>query len=743
MDTHLEKILGGRHHDPFQYLGAHFDTPLPGRVTLRTFQPGASTVRLVQQGSELPMTSLHPEGLFAIELTTEQLVDPFLDPYNYRYAVSYPDGGSKLVNDPYRFTVQLGEQDRFLFNAGRNYRLYDHFGAHPMVLHNVNGVIFRVWAPNATAISVVGDFNNWDSRPHLMRSLGISGIWELFIPHLGENEIYKYRIRAQDGQIAEKSDPFQFYGELRPKTASVVRSLNHYHWQDHEWQQAGGATPPYNQPMAIYEVHPGSWQRDPADPQRFLTYRELADHLIPYVRQLGFTHIELMPVMEHPLDESWGYQVTAPFSLTSRYGTPEEFMYFVDLCHQNGIGVILDWVPAHFPKDAHSLGLFDGTALYEHEDIRKGSHPEWGTFIYNYGRNEVSNYLIANALFWLDRYHIDGLRVDAVASMLYLDYSRKDGEWLPNSHGGRENLEAIEFMRHLNAIIYQNYPNALMIAEESTSFYGVSKPTDQGGLGFGFKWNMGWMNDILAYFSKDPLYRKFHHNSLTFSIMYAFSENFILPLSHDEVVHGKRSLIEKMPGDEWQKFANLRLLLTTMWMHPGKKLLFMGGEFAQWSEWYCKQSLDWHLPEKEGLHRQLQHFVADLNALYRNQPALWEQDFSPAGFSWLDLEDRNNSIISFARYASDRRDHLVCLFNYTPQVFTRYPIGLPENCPYEVVFSSDRREYGGSGAELPDRCPAEDVPHAQAPCRSHVTVPPLAGIVLRPVRLNRPNRPNS
>jgi 1,4-alpha-glucan branching enzyme len=733
MNNDLQKILTARHHDPFQFLGAHFATPRQGQVTLRTFRPGASAVQLLQQGSTMEMNQVHPDGLFEIVVAVSDLADPHLDPYSYSYAITYPGGGRMVSNDPYRFPVQLGEQDRFLFNAGRNYRIYDHLGAHPQVIHHISGVIFRVWAPNAEAVSVVGSFNSWDNRVHPMRSLGISGIWELFIPHLQENEIYKFLIRTQEGQLLEKSDPFQFYGELRPRTASVTRSLSGYSWQDELWQCNKRNTSPYNRPLAIYEVHPGSWQRDPNEPERFLTYRELADHLVPYVKSLGFTHIELMPVMEHPLDESWGYQVTTPFSITSRYGTPEEFMYFVDLCHQQGIGVILDWVPAHFPKDAHSLGRFDGTALYEHEDLRKGSHPEWGTYIYNYGRNEVSNYLIANALFWLDLYHIDGLRVDAVASMLYLDYSRKDGEWLPNSYGGRENLEAIEFMRHLNAIVYQHFPNTLMIAEESTSFYGVSKATDQGGLGFGFKWNMGWMNDMLAYFSKDPLYRKFHHNSLTFSIMYAFSENFILPLSHDEVVHGKKSLLEKMPGDLWQKFANLRLLLLSMWMHPGKKLLFMGGEFGQWSEWYCKMSLDWHLLEQEGLHRQLQRFVADLNAFYVAQPSLWEQDFTPAGFQWLDLEDRNNSIISFTRYALNRKDHLICLFNYTPQVLSGYPLGLPENCAYQQVFSSNLTIYGGTAEQDPTRYDAEDIPYAQAPCRTTITVPPLAGVILKAV----------
>ncbi len=734
MKSDVEKILNCCHHDPFHYLGAHFSGPDNESVTLRTFQPHASAVKLVLDSNVFDMKRIHQDGIFAITLDTDQLKNPFLEPDTYQYQIHFHSGTVWTTTDPYRFTVQLGEQDRFLFNSGRNYKLYKHLGAHPADINTIQGTIFRVWAPNAQAVSVVGNFNSWDGRVNQMRSLGASGIWELFIPHLQQSEIYKFSIKSQQGHILEKSDPFQFYGELRPRTGSIVQSLDTFTWHDEQWQESKKNTSPYDRPLSIYEVHPGSWQRDPDDPDRFLTYRELADKLIPYVQKLGFTHIELLPVMEHPLDESWGYQVTAPFSISSRYGTPDEFMYFVDCCHKNNIGVILDWVPAHFPKDAHSLGQFDGTALYEHEDYRRGSHPEWGTYIYNYGRNEVSNYLIANALFWLDLYHIDGLRVDAVASMIYLDYAREEGEWLPNSFGGKENIEAIEFLRHLNSIVYDVFPDTLLIAEESTNFYGVSKPTDQGGLGFGFKWNMGWMNDILAYFAKDPLYRKFHHNSLTFSIMYAFSENFILPLSHDEVVHGKKSLIDKMPGDIWQKFANLRLLILTMWMHPGKKLLFMGGEFGQWSEWYCKRSLDWHLLQEADYHSRMQQFVAELNMMYKAHPALWQLDFSEEGFSWLDLEDRNNSIISFARYGKERDHHLVAVLNYTPQTFTSYQVGLPENCRYREVFCSDDSRFGGSDAsDKRDYTPILS-PFAQAPYHTTMTIPPLAGIILEPIR---------
>jgi 1,4-alpha-glucan branching enzyme len=733
MNSNLEKLLTCDHHDPFHFLGSHFDVPKIGLVTIRTFQPHAREVRLLLSGASIVMSRSFQEGLFETVLTIADLANPLLDPFSYRYEIHFHSGVVFTTNDPYRFPVLLGEQDRFLFNAGRNYKIYNHLGAHQTICQSIAGTVFRTWAPNARSVSVIGNFNGWDGRVHPLRSLGASGIWELFIPHLQQDEIYKFQIKTQQGNNLEKSDPFQFYGELRPKTGSVVRSINHYNWNDQHWQEARRNTAPYDQPMSIYEVHPGSWQRDPNNAERFLTFRELADTLIPYVKKLGFTHIELLPVMEHPLDESWGYQVTAPYSITSRYGTPEDFMFFVDTCHQNALGVILDWVPAHFPKDLHSLGQFDGSALYEHEDYRRGSHPEWGTYIYNYGRNEVSNYLIANALFWLDKYHIDGLRVDAVASMIYLDYSRKDGEWLPNCYGGKENLEAIEFLRHLNSIVYELYPNTLLIAEESTSFYGVSKPTNHGGLGFGFKWNMGWMNDILNYFSNDPFYRKYHHNSLTFSIMYAFSENFILPLSHDEVVHGKKALIDKMPGDLWQKFANLRLLLLTMWMHPGKKLLFMGGEFGQWSEWYCKRSLDWHLLEENEFHGKLQTFVSDLNRIYTAHRALWEQDFNGAGFSWLDLEDRNNSIISFVRFGKNRRDHLVGVFNYTPQVFSGYKIGLPDACRYREIFCSDYAQYGGTeGSDKKIHSPIVE-PYAQAPCYTPLTLPPLAGIVLAPI----------
>jgi 1,4-alpha-glucan branching enzyme len=580
---------------------------------------------------------------------------------------------------------------------------------------------------------VLGNFNYWDGRVHQMRVLGSSGVWELFIPGILPGEPYKFEIRTQEGAILEKADPFQFFAELRPKSASLVCDINTYHWHDGDWLATRGNRPIHEQPMSIYEVHLGSWRRDPGDPGRFLTYREIAETLVPYVKEMGFTHIELMPIMEHPLDESWGYQVTGYYAVTSRFGTPQEFMYLVDTCHQNGIGVILDWVPSHFPTDGHALCRFDGTALYEHEDPRQGAHPEWGTLIFNYGRKEVANFLIANALFWLDKYHIDGLRVDAVASMLYLDYARPEGEWIPNPYGGKENIEAIEFLKHLNTVVYGQYPSAIIVAEESTSFFGVSKPANWGGLGFGFKWNMGWMNDTLGYFSKEPLFRKYHHSALTFSLLYAFSENFILPISHDEVVHGKRSLLEKMPGDPWQKFANLRLVLFFLWTHPGKKLLFMGSEFGQYSEWYCKVSLDWHLLEQGPFHQGVHRFVRALNQLYRETPALWEIDFSYEGFRWMDFKDVDNSIIAFARIGKKRDDAVICLLNFTPQVLHDYRLGVPEPGRYQQIFCTDAAEFGGSGVMNPEGMEAMNEPFGEAPCHIRLCVPPLAGIIVRRV----------
>jgi len=722
----IDKIINSDCHDPFQALGLHVISEKPPQSIIRTFQPHAESVRLLIDGELRDMYKMREEGLF-------EIIVPRLPPFDYSFDVTYYNHNTNRFADPYRPLPQLGNDDCYLFNNGTHYQLYEKLGAHPTTIDGKTGTIFRVWAPNARRVSVIGDFNAWDGRVHQMRVIDQSGVWELFIPGLGQGEVYKFEIRTKELLTLEKSDPCQFFGEVRPKSASVVWDLDGYQWQDQSWLEKRSQSRPYDAPMSIYEVHPGSWQRDPAEPGRFLSFRELADYLIPYVKQMGFTHIELMPVSEHPLDESWGYQTTGYYSVTSRYGTPQDFMHFIDTCHQQGIGVIVDWVPAHFPTDGHSLSMFDGTCLYEHEDPRRGFHPEWGTSIFNYGRKEVSNFLIANALFWYDKFHIDGLRVDAVASMLYLDYGRKEGEWLANQYGQNENFEAIEFIRHLNSIVYQRFPDVLMIAEESTSFFGVSKPADQGGLGFGFKWNMGWMNDILQYMSKDPLYRKYHHNTLTFSLLYAFTENFITPLSHDEVVHGKRSLLAKMPGDPWQQFANLRLLFFFLWTHPGKKLLFMGGEFGQLSEWYCKTSLDWHLLSENQQHQRLQDYVARLNGLYRELKPLWEVDFSHEGFRWMDFNDVDNSIVAFARFGKNPADHVVCLLNFTPNVIHNYKLGVPATLPYREIFNSDHQEFGGSHVTNPEQKVVFNEPFGQASHHVLVSVPPLGGIILKPV----------
>ncbi len=718
----IDRVIAADHHDPFVVLGHH---RIGGqRTVFRTFQPHAESVRLLLDGQTLAMYRMREQGLF--ETVTEAV-----PPFSYRYEVTLAGGQRRTIEDPYRFLPQMSDLDRHLFGQGTLYQGYRVMGAQLAEIDDTAGVLFRVWAPAARRVSVVGDFNFWDGRVHQMRVLGESGIWELFIPGIGPGEIYKYEIRGPHGQIVEKSDPYGFFFELRPKTAAVVWDLGGHQWRDHQWLDQRRERRPYGEPMSIYEVHAGSWQRDPAEPDRFLSFRELADTLIPYVKEMGFTHIELMPVMEHALDESWGYQVTGYYAVSSRFGTPQDFMYFVDRCHQEGIGVILDWVPSHFPTDGHCLGRFDGTALYEHEDPRLGLHPEWDTYIFNYGRNEVKSFLISNAMYWFDLFHIDGLRVDAVASMLYLDYARTDGQWVPNRYGGKENLEAIDFLRHLNAVVYQYYPDVMTIAEESTSFFGVSKPAHMGGLGFGFKWNMGWMNDTLQFMAKDPLFRKYHHNALTFSILYAFTENFILPLSHDEVVHGKRSLVEKMPGDEWQRFANLRLLFFYQWTHPGKKLLFMGGEFGQFSEWYCKRSLDWHLVTEGSLHQGVQRFVRELNHCYRQTPALWQQDCTAGGFAWMDFKDVDNSIIAYARTGDRPEDTVVCLCNFTPQVHRGYRLGVPRPGRYEEVMNSDAQRFGGSGVSNEGTFASVAEPFGEAAQHITVTVPPLAGIMFR------------
>jgi len=624
----------------------------------------------------------------------------------------------------------LTDYDLHLLGEGRHWKSYEKLGSQLHVVDGVAGVNFAVWAPNAEALSVVGDFNGWDGRNHAMQRRVPSGIWELFVPGIGAGTLYKYRVHA-DGSFSDRADPYGFGAEVPPRTASKVVDLASHSWRDQEWMTQRAAQNSLSAPLSIYEVHLGSWRRPGTDPHRWLSYADLERELVPYCLEMGFTHVEFLPPMEHPFSASWGYQTIGLFAATSRFGSPQDLMALIDALHRAGVGVIVDWVPAHFPRDGHGLRRFDGTALYEHEDPRKGEHPDWGTLIFNYGRNEVANYLVSSALFWLDCYHVDGLRVDAVASMLYLDYSRKDGEWEPNCHGGRENLEAVEFIKSFNIQVHSHHPGVLTIAEESTSWAGVSRPTYVGGLGFSLKWNMGWMNDTLRYMRHDPVHRKYHHDELTFSLIYAFHENFVLPLSHDEVVHGKGSLLDQMPGDVWQKFANLRLFYSYMWCHPGKKLLFMGGEFGQWQEWNFDESLDWHLLAGES-HRGLSRAVADLNNLVRREPALHELDFDGGGFEWIDCHNWQDSVLVFVRRGSKSHDCLVVCCNFTPVLRHGYRIGLPAAGAYEEVFNSDSSWYGGSNAGNSGPIQSAAMPHHGREHSLTMTLPPLAVVVLKP-----------
>lgn len=662
--------------DPHAFLGLHLIDE--EHKVVRLWRPGATSIHFTLFGKIVTAEKIDDRGLFQYEVPFHTEVKD--------YRVFHLSG--LLAADPYAFFPSFGELDGHLFSKGVHYQLYQVMGARVATLEGHDGVKFIVWAPNAEAVALVADFNHWDGSVNPMRSLGGSGVWELFVPGLEEGEKYKFEIRTKEGALLVKADPFATYSEMRPKTASIVFDVDRYKWHDEAWMAKRGSC---QAPIIIYEVHLGSWKTHEGT---FLNYRTLAHELTVYCQKMGFTHVELMPVMEHPLDESWGYQVTGFYAATSRFGTAEDFQYFVDFLHQAGIGVILDWVPAHFPTDAFSLIQFDGTPLFEHEDPRKGFHPHWNTLIFNYGRYEVSNFLLASALYWLDKMHIDGLRVDAVASMLYLDYGRNEGEWLPNLYGGRENLEAIEFLKHLNAAVHQRFPSVLMFAEESTSFPGITQSVNQGGLGFDLKWNMGWMNDTLRFFKKDPFFRHFHHSDLTFGLLYAFTERFISVLSHDEVVHGKASLLSKMPGDDWQKFANVRLLYSYMICQPGKKLLFMGAEIGQWSEWNCKRELDWYLLDYFP-HHALQQFVLEMNRFYLSHRALWENDFDYRGFEWVDLSDRQNSVISYLRKGA--HSALLCVHHFTPTYFSDYFIALPSLVHIVELFNTDREEYGGSG----------------------------------------------
>jgi 1,4-alpha-glucan branching enzyme len=727
----LDLITRGDHPDPFSFLGMHlYESNDAKSVVIRAFVPEAEQLSVIETGLPEKSRQMHKlqEGFF--ELTFNDRHERF--PYRLRAVNSY--GDTWEFHDPYSFPPLLSDYDLHLMAEGTHYRNYEKLGSHVRVVEGVRGVHFAVWAPNARRVSVIGDFNHWDGRRHPMRFHPGAGIWEIFIPGLGEEALYKFEIKWRRFDfIAQKTDPYAFYFERRPKTAAIVYDINKYQWRDEQWMSEREARNALDAPISIYEVHLGSWMRAPEEGDRYLTYRELAHKLVEYVKQMGYTHIELLPITEHPYDGSWGYQTVGYFAPTSRHGEPDEFMYFVDYCHRNEIGVILDWVPAHFPKDGHGLAYFDGTHLYEHADPRRGEHQDWGTLIFNYARNEVRNYLLGNALFWLEKYHIDGLRVDAVASMLYLDYSRKEGQWIPNIYGGRENLEAIDFIKRFNELVHQQHPGAITIAEESTAWPMVTRPVYDGGLGFDFKWNMGWMNDTLAYFKEDPINRKYHHGKLTFSLLYAFSENFVLPLSHDEVVHGKRALIDKMPGDLWQKFANLRALLGYLYGHPGKKLLFMGGEFAQWMEWSHNRSLDWHLLGFDS-HRQLQDYVRDLNRLYAGEPSLYQVDFEHTGFQWLDFHDAQGSTVAFMRKAKDASDYLVFAFNFTPVPRTGYRLGVPEEVFYKELLNSDSSHYGGSNMGNSGGVTSRREPWSDWPCLMEVTLPPLAVVVFKPQR---------
>ena len=726
--TDAQLLLRAQHSDPFAYLGPHaVEREGARRVVVRAVQPHAAQVSILIAGKEIAAERIEPDGVFEALLPAEISESP--SPRDYRLRIRWQDGNVSELPDTYAFPPVLSEFDLHLIGEGTHYQLYDSMGAHVLEVAGVRGVLFAVWAPNAERISVVGDFNTWDGRVHPMRSRGNSGIWELFVPELRDGAVYKYEIRSRLGPTPfMKADPYAFRAELRPRSGSVVASLDGYAWADTDWMDSRRRRNWLAEPISIYEVHLCSWRRH--DGNRWLSYRELADELIPYVKQMGFTHIELLPIMEHPFDGSWGYQTIGYFAATSRLGSPADFMYFVDRCHQAGLGVILDWTPAHFPNDAHGLAQFDGSHLYEHADPRLGQHPDWGTLVFNYGRTEVQNFLLASALFWLDKYHLDGLRVDAVASMLYLDYSRQPGEWIPNEFGGRENLSAIALLKRLNEAVHARHPGTMTIAEESTSWPAVSRPTYVGGLGFTFKWNMGWMHDTLDYFSKDPIHRKYNHSRLTFSMLYAFTENFVLPFSHDEVVHGKASLINKMPGDLWQQFANLRVLFSYMYAHPGKKLLFMGGEFGQRSEWYHETALEWGLlafPEHQGLQRLLM----DLNAIYKREPALYQQDFDWQGFEWLDCNDGDNSVLTFIRRAHDPADFMVVAVNFTPVARDNYLVGVPEPGFYAELFNSDAREYSGSGVGNLGGLTAGAVPWMGRPYSLSLRLPPLAAVYLK------------
>lgn len=713
----LIKIIEANHHDPFSILGPQSHA---NKTTVTVFLPATERAWL---NNDLILTRIDGTDLFQWTGDTSELITP------YKVNRLTNNGSTITQVDPYCYPAQLSEFDLHLFSEGNHWHAYRILGAHQQQIDGIDGVLFASWVPSAQRVSVVGGFNNWDGRCHPMRVRGDSGVWELFIPGLTAGELYKFEIKNQhDGSLHSKMDPYAQQAELRPGTASVIAKTSVHQWQDADWMTKREGTDWLHQPHSVYEVHLGSWKRNELGD--FLSYHDFAEQMVPYVKKMGFTHIELLPITEHPLDISWGYQTTGYFSPTSRFGSPDELRYFIDQCHQNNIGVILDWVPGHFPKDDHGLAKFDGSALYEHADPRQGEHQDWGTLIFNYGRSEVTNFLLSSAFYWLEEFHIDGLRVDAVASMLYLDYSREDDQWVPNQYGGRENLEVIAFLKHMNTVLHQEHPGCLIAAEESTSYPMVSRPAHMGGLGFSMKWNMGWMHDILEYMQQDAIHRRYHHESLTFGLLYAFTENFVLPFSHDEMVHGKKSMLNKMPGDDWQRFANLRLLYTFMFTYPGKKLLFMGSEFAQGTEWNCEKTLDWYLLEYP-FHRGMQTLVADLNKTYTEIPALHAHDFDPHGFEWIDCNDREHSILSFLRKNGD--DSVVTIFNFTPVPRENYRVGVPNAGRYEIILNSDSEFYGGSNFANKFEIIAEQQPWSDRPYSIELNLPPLSGLVLRKI----------
>jgi 1,4-alpha-glucan branching enzyme len=723
VDPELDRLVRLEHGNPHGYLGVHPDGD--GRWVVRAWRPDATAVSVEVGGRSVPLEQVHPAGVFAGSVTSTDVPD-------YRLAVTYGDVTFD-VDDPYRYWPTIGDLDIYLFNEGRHHQLWRMLGAHHREHQGTWGTSFAVWAPSAKAVRVVGDFNSWDGRLHPMRSMGSSGVWEVFVPDVAPGATYKFEILTQDGGLRMKADPMAFAAEVPPGTNSIVAEST-YEWGDAAWLAERAETDPLHRPMSIYEVHLGSWRTVPEEGDRPLTYRELATQLVEHVASLGFTHVEFLPVSEHPYAPSWGYQVSSYYAPTSRFGSPDDFRFLVDAFHQAGVGVIVDWVPAHFPKDDWALARFDGTALYEHADPRQGEHPDWGTLVFNFGRTEVRNFLLANALYWIEELHVDGLRVDAVASMLYLDYSRKEGEWVPNVHGGRENLEAVSFLQDVNTVVHGEHPGVLTIAEESTAWPGVSRPVHLGGLGFTHKWNMGWMHDTLEYFQKDPIHRRFHHHQLTFGLIYAFSENFVLPLSHDEVVHGKGSLLQKMPGDRWQQLANLRALYAWMYAHPGKQLLFMGSEVAQDREWSEERSVDWHLDDAEW-HHGVSVLLEELGRLNASEPALWSGDFTHEGFRWIDANDADQSCISFLRLpVGEEGRPVACLANLTPVPRYGYRVGLPEGGEWEVLLNTDATVFAGSGTDVGPVLTTEAKEWHGLPHSTVLTLPPLGIVYLAPTR---------